>query len=381
MSTDDLKTLHVGAPNVGNRDLFNAIVDGVFERRWFTNNGQLVQELEARICDYLGVKHCILVCNATVGLQIACHALELSGEVILPAFTFVATAHALQWERLHPVFADVAPGSHNLSVESIESRITDQTSAIVGVHVWGKPCDTDAIDRLCEKYGLVSMYDAAHAFGCTHNGKMIGNFGLCEVFSFHATKFFNTFEGGAITTNDDRLARKIRLMNNFGFESTDTVIHLGTNGKMSEMSAAMGLTNLESLSEFLAVNQRNYERYRQRLSNQPGISLFAYDEQNATNWQYIVIEVDEDEFGTSRDNLVAHLHSKNVLARRYFYPGCHRMEPYASLYPRQISRLPHTDQLCSRVICLPTGTAVDLANVDRVCEMIVSLGNDCGNGC
>jgi dTDP-4-amino-4,6-dideoxygalactose transaminase len=364
------KLLHVGAPNIPDRAAFDRLVDGIFERRWFTNNGPLVQELERQICEYLGVRHCIAVCNATVGLQLACHALDLSGEIILPAFTFVATAHAVQWERLKPVFADIDPATHNLSPASVESCITDQTSAIMGVHVWGRPCDTDALDAIADRHDLVVMYDAAHAFACEHQGRMLGNFGRCEVFSFHATKFFNTFEGGAITTNDDELAHKLRLMKNFGFEKMDTVVHLGTNGKMTEVCAAMGLTGMAGLDSLLASNRRNYEIYQQELEPIPGVTLALYDPDLQMNRQYVVVEIDEARFGASRDQLFNHLHRHRIRARRYFYPGCHQMEPYRTRYPESVGRLSFTESLCQRVLCLPTGQAIDESDTNRVCSVI-----------
>lgn len=372
-SDRDRKLLHVGAPNLPDRAVFDELVDGIFERRWFTNSGPLVGELEQRLCEYLEVEHCIAVCNATVGLQIASHALGLSGEVILPAFTFVATAHALEWERLKPVFADIDPATHNVSPASVEQRITAQTSAIVGVHVWGRPCDTDALSRIAQRNNLVVMYDAAHAFGCRHEGKMIGNFGKCEVFSFHATKFFNTFEGGAITTNDEELAHRIRLMKNFGFEKMDTVIHLGTNGKMTEICAAMGLASMARLDDTLAVNRRNYEIYQQELMDIPGVILIPYDPESELNRHYIVVEIEKTEFGMSRDQLFESLHGQSIRARRYFYPGCHRMEPYRTLYPDLACGLPFTETLSERVLCLPTGQAIDESDIHRVCRTIRQL--------
>ena len=369
----NLPLLHVGRPNVGNMELFNQYVAEIFERRWFTNNGPLVQQLEKKLAAYLEVEHCVLVCNGTVGLQIACHALELTGEVILPAFTFVATAHALRWERLVPVFADVAPTTHSLDPESVRRKITSRTSAILGVHLWGSPCDTQAIGELAEKYGLIAMYDAAHAFGCRHRGRMIGNFGRCEVFSFHATKFFSTFEGGAITTNDGALANKIRLMRNFGFSGMDRVVHLGTNGKMPEICAAMGLANLESVNEFLAANRRNFERYQSRLNRLPGVKVFDAGNARCVNYQYAVIQINPHEFGATRDQLWQHLMNKGIRARRYFYPGCHRMEPYASSYPHYSGGLAVTDRLCESVLVLPSGASARVVDVDRVCDAV----NDC----
>jgi dTDP-4-amino-4,6-dideoxygalactose transaminase len=258
------ETLHVGRPNIGNRQRLLTRINDMLDRRWLTNHGVYVAELEQRLAEYLAVKHCIAMCNGTVALEIAARALGLSGEVIVPAFTFVATAHALQWQEITPVFCDVDPQTHNLDPHRIEALITPRTTGIVGVHVWGQACDVDALTAIARRHDLRLMFDAAHAFGCSYGGRMIGNFGDAEVFSFHATKFFNTFEGGAVTTNDDALAAKIRLMHNFGFAGLDNVIYIGTNGKMSEVSAAMGLTGLESLEEFIAVNRRNYQHYHQQ---------------------------------------------------------------------------------------------------------------------
>ena len=214
------------------------------------------------------------------------------------------------------------------------------------------------------------MFDAAHAFGCSHQGQLIGGFGLAEVFSFHATKFLNSFEGGAITTNDDALAAKIRLMTNFGFSGYDNVIHLGTNGKMTEVCAAMGLTNLEGIADLVAVNRRNYEAYRTGLAAIPGIGLLAYDSAERGNYQYVVVEVDEAKSGLTRDELIRVLHAENVLARKYFWPGCHRMEPYRSLYPNAGLLLPKTESVAARVIVLPTGTAVTEADISKVCGIL-----------
>ena len=254
--------LHVGRPNLGDRAAVLARINGILDRRWLTNDGPLVQQFETRIADYVGVKHCIAMCNATVALEIAIRALELKGEVILPSYTFVATAHALQWQEIKPVFADIDPCTYNINPRVIERLITPKTTAIIGVHVWGRPCDTEAIEAIVRKHGLKVMYDSAHAFGCSRNGKMIGGFGACEVFSFHATKFLNSFEGGAIVTNDDVMAEKLRLMRNFGFAGYDRVIHLGVNGKMTEVCAAMGSTSLEAVEDLISINRSNYEAYR-----------------------------------------------------------------------------------------------------------------------
>lgn len=375
----DKNTLHVGSPNFGDRDVFNKYVDEIFERRWFTNSGVVEQEFEQRLCEYLGVKHCIPVCNATIGLQLCCHALELTGEVIVPSFTFVATPHAVKWEGLTPVFADVDLRSHTVCPESVESLINEKTSAIIGVHVWGHPCDTNRLDQIARRHGLQLVYDAAHAFGCSHQGKMIGNFGRCEVFSFHATKFFNTFEGGAIATNDDELAEKIRLMKNFGFDGAGQVVHLGTNAKMTEIAAAMGISVFAKLDEILQANKSNYDLYRELFGSVAGINMFTYEHLEGPNWQYIVIEIDEARFGASRDQVFEHLRGQNIFAKRYFHPGCHQMEPYRTIDPRMVDRLASTNELCNRVLCLPNGTAITTKDVGIVFDAIRSLSTNSGS--
>lgn len=362
--------LHVGRPNIGDRARLMARFEEMLDRRWLTNHGPFVQEFERRLADYLGVRHVIAMCNATIALEIAARALGLRGEVIVPSFTFVATAHALQWQEITPVFCDVAPGSHHLDPQQIARHITPRTSGIVGVHVWGIPCAIDALQAVADAYGLQLLFDAAHAFGCSYQGQLLGRFGRLEVFSFHATKFFNAFEGGAIALDDDELAERIRLMHNFGFRGLDNVIYLGVNGKMSEAAAAMGLTSLESLPTFVAVNRAHYHTYRAGLADIPGLTLLPYDEQEQQNYQYVVVEVDEAAAGLSRDRLVELLHAERVRARRYFYPACHKMEPYRSYFPHAGLLLPETERLTQRVMTLPTGTAVTAADVTQICELI-----------
>jgi dTDP-4-amino-4,6-dideoxygalactose transaminase len=362
--------LHVGKPNLGDRQRLLARINDIIDRRWFTNNGPCVQELERKIAELLGVKHCIAMCNATVALEIVTRAVGMGGEVIVPSFTFVATAHALQWQEITPVFCDVDPRTHTIDAAQIERLITPRTTGIIGVHLWGQGCEVDAIGEIARKRHLRVIYDAAHAFGCTRGGKMIGGFGDAEVFSFHATKFFNTAEGGCVTTNDAEIAEKISLMRNFGFAGYDNVIHLGTNGKMDEFSAAVGLTNLESLDAFMAANRRNYERYAAGLAGMPGLRLYEFDKRERFNFQYVVLEVDPDEASLTRDELVEVLHAERVLTRKYFFPGCHRMEPYRSYFPHAGLLLPQTERLTQRVMVLPTGTAVDEPMIDKICDVV-----------
>jgi dTDP-4-amino-4,6-dideoxygalactose transaminase len=285
--------LYVGRPNIGDRQRLLERINDLLDRRWLTNKGPYVREFEQRIADMVGVKHCIAMCNGTVALEIAIRAAGLTGEVIVPSMTFIATAHALQWQEITPVFCDIDPRSYNIDPGCIEELITPRTTGIIGVHLWGHPCDVDSLADIAQRRNLKLLYDAAHVLGCSYKGRMIGGFGDAEVFSFHATKFFNTFEGGAVVTNNDDLAAKIRLMKNFGFDGYDNVIYIGTNGKMNEVSAAMGLTGLESLEEFIAINYRNYKHYKQELEGIPGIQLITYDETERYNYQYIILEIDD----------------------------------------------------------------------------------------
>ena len=362
--------LHVGRPNVGNRERLVERIHEMLDRNWLTNDGPFVREFEQRIAQFVGVRHCIAMCNGTVSLEIAIRALGLTGEVIVPSFTFVATAHALQWQEITPVFCDIDANSHTLDPTQVEKMITPRTTGIIGVHTWGRACDIEALEKIARRRNLQLLFDAAHAYGCSYKGKRLGGFGRCEVLSFHATKFFNSFEGGAVLTNDDSLAEKIRLMRNFGFKGNDRVIYIGTNGKMTEVCAAMGLTSLESVETFIENNRRNFQQYRNGLAEVPGMTLMAYDEREQANYQYIVCEVDDLTASLTRDELVNVLTAEHVLARRYFYPGCHQMEPYRSYFPHAHLVLPKTEELCRRVMLLPTGTAMNEDAIAQVCRII-----------
>jgi dTDP-4-amino-4,6-dideoxygalactose transaminase len=362
------EALHVGRPNLGDRSRLMERIEGMLDARWFSNSGPLVTEFEARLAQHLRVKHCIATCNGTTALMLAIRGLDLRGEVIIPAFTFIATAHALQWQQTTPIFCDIDPETHNLDPADLERRITPATTGIIGVHVWGRPCDPGALEDIARRHQLKLLFDASHAFACSSGGRLIGSFGDAEVFSFHATKFLNTFEGGAVATNSDELAGKLRLMRNFGFTGYDTVEYLGMNAKMTEVCAAMGLTGLESIEEFIGANRRNHAGYRTLLSDLPGLRVMPFDERERCNYQYVIVEVDPTECPLDRDELLRVLHADNILARRYFFPGCHRMEPYRTLQPDTV--LPHTDRISARVLALPTGTAVGPREVQLVCEVI-----------
>jgi dTDP-4-amino-4,6-dideoxygalactose transaminase len=362
--------LHVGRPNIGDRDALLRRINELLDNRWLTNNGPMVQEFERRVAEILGAKHVVAMCNATVGLEIAVRALGLSGEVIVPSYTFVATAHAIQWQGITPVFVDIDPRNHNLDPAKIEASITPRTTGIVGVHVWGRSCDTETIEAIAAKHKLKVMYDASHAFGCSQRGKMLGTNGAAEVFSFHATKFINCFEGGAVVTKDDELADKMRLMRNFGFSGYDNVIYPGVNGKMSEVCAAMGLTSLDAMTDIISVNRRNYEAYTDLCRPIPGIDLIQYSPDEFNNYQYVVLDIDPVVCPLSRDQVVQVLHAHNVLARRYFFPGVHRMEPYRSFYPHSHHLLPITEEVTKRVIVMPTGTEVRIKDIQQIGDIL-----------
>ncbi|MCG7875649.1 MAG: aminotransferase class I/II-fold pyridoxal phosphate-dependent enzyme [Candidatus Thiodiazotropha taylori] len=361
--------LHVGRPSIGDRELFLRFTNEILDRQWLTNNGPVVRELEGRIADYHDVSHCVAMCSGTVALEIAIRALQLKGEVIVPSYTFIATAHALHWQAITPIFADIDPHTHNLDPAAVRRMITPRTTGIIGVHLWGRIAAVEALQSIADEHQLKLMFDAAHAFGCTRAGTKVGNFGSCEVLSFHATKFFHTFEGGAVLTNDDELAEAMRLMRNFGFSGVDNVIHPGTNGKMTEIAAAMGLTNIQSIDKVIDHNRSVYQAYSEALADVATVDLLAYDEQESNNYQYVVVEV-TDNSPVTRDQIVDALQAENVLARRYFWPCCHRKKPYSDLYPNAGSFLLNSERVSERVIVLPAGPEMDDERVDRVVSII-----------
>lgn len=354
--------LHVGRPNLPDRGTFNALLDGMFERRWFTNFGPLARQFQEELEKLLGVRHCIPLCNGTIALELACRAIGLKGEVIIPSFTFIATAHALKWQEITPVFCDMREGDFTIDPERIEELITSRTTGIIGVHVYGNPCDDGAIRSIAGKHGLKVVYDAAHAFTNEVGGIPVCRLGDISVLSFHATKFFSTFEGGAVATDDDELAERIQLMMNFGFagREKDRVDFIGTNGKLTEVCCAMGIAMLDRVETIRELNRRNFDFYSKHLSGIRGITLSRPSPTlTRQNWQYVIMTVDRDGYGLSRDELIRVLDAENILARRYFYPGCHRMQPYANEFPNKGRLLPVTDRISETVVSLPTGEPVD----------------------
>ncbi len=362
------ENLCIGTPNVLNRKRFLELANEALDNRWLTNFGPLNQKLQNEICRVTGAKYCLAVSNATVGLELVTLALGLKGEVILPSFTFVATAHALKRAGLTPVFCDVDPVSHCLDPKALRALITPKTSAVLGVHLWGQiGPDADEIQQICREKKIALVYDAAHAFGCGGPGGTLSRHGDAQVFSFHATKFINTFEGGAITTNSEEVFQKVKQMANFGFAGLDHVTGWGTNAKLNEISAAMGIAEIERMEFILSANRANHGLYRKTLK----VNGIRIQEPTAdSNFQYVVAAVEADKLGLSRDQVLQVLWTENVLARRYFYPACHRMEPYASDKTLKRNPLPNTEKVAAEVLVLPTGETMGSEKIERVCRIL-----------
>ncbi|GAA4548965.1 aminotransferase class I/II-fold pyridoxal phosphate-dependent enzyme [Amycolatopsis samaneae] len=366
--------LHVGRPNVPDPERVLKRIAGALESRRLTNFGPLVREFEQAVAEVAGTRHCVATSNATAALQVLVAALGLRGEVIVPSFTYVATAHVLTWAGITPVFCDIDPDTGNLDPAEARRLVTPATSGILGVHVWGRQCAVESLRELAGEHGLALLYDAAHAFGCGYRGRGIGTFGDGAVFSFHATKFVNAFEGGAIVTDDDALADRVRALHFFGFDSDNHVIGAGINAKMSEASGAMGLTSLEAMSTVRRINAEHAERYVAELADVPGILVGTPGPNEWNSHHFVVLEVDADEAGLDRNRLAAALLAENVLTRRHFDPPCHRVEPYRSAPDRHVRRpLTRTDLVAGRIMQLPTGTGVTGDEVGRICRLIRML--------
>lgn len=363
-------SLPVGQLYFPSWDRYEAAMRGIFERRYYTNQGPLVQQLEERLQDYLGVKHAICVTNATIGLMMAAEALGLSEKVVLPSFTFIASAQSLSWSNIEPVFCDVDPITHQLDISKLDSLIDDQVTGIMGVNLWGGACQPVELEEYAHARGLKLYFDSAHAFGCEVGNIRIGNFGSLEVFSFHATKILSATEGGCLCTNDDLLAARLRnIRSSYGAGKPVPVVKT-SNGRMSEAQAAIALLSLEDFPQNRQNNESIYRIYEDGLKNVPGIKLVRPAGVTFSNYQYVVCVVDENSFGLSRDSLITVLKAENVNARRYFYPGTHRSIGYRECLIQYSDSLPVTDRLCETCIQFPVGAMVDGDAVNKICELI-----------
>jgi dTDP-4-amino-4,6-dideoxygalactose transaminase len=366
------KPLPIGQLYFPSWERYESAFRGIFERQFYTNQGPLTQQLEEKLQQFLGVKHAICVSNATIGLMMLPDAMGLSGKVILPSFTFAASAQSLTWAGLKPVFCDINLDTHQIAIDLIDALIDKDVSAIMGVNLWGGACDPKALADLAEHRGVQLYFDSAHAFGCAVEGVSVGNFGSAEVFSFHATKILSATEGGCICTNDDELAARLRnIRSSYGAGKHVNVIKTA-NGRMSEAQGAIALMSLEDFPENQKNNAALYWQYETQLKAIPGLQLVKPTGVSFSNYQYLICRVDEHEFGLPRDLLIDLLKAENVVARRYFYPGVHRTIPYAQELPQYLERLPNTDILCASCIQFPIGALVSAEGVDRICNI---LGN------
>ena len=355
------------------------VVDGlswVFNARQLSNNGPCVQEFERRVCEALNVRNCVAMSNGTLTLILALKALNLSGDVIVPSFTFCATAHAVVWAGLRPVFADIDPRTFNITPETVEAALTPMTSAIMPVHVFGNPCDIAGLEALARKHGLGVIFDSAQAIGSTYGGRRLGTFGDLESFSVHATKLLPTGEGGLITTNDDVLADYLRCARNFGQTEYQDCLIPGINAKMAEFPAIMGIEGLKDLDKALANRRRAADAYQGYLSHIPGLRFQTISTEGTTNRQNLAVIVDEREFGLSRDQLTRALDAENIHGRKYFYPPVHRMTAYLHMGNGHRPHLPATDRVSDGVLCLPMYSDMTVTDVARVCMAVEGIHRD-----
>ncbi len=364
------KFIPVTQPFLPPLDEFTPFLEKIWESKHVTNGGPFHAQLEASLCDYLGVEHLSLFSNGTLALITALQAMKISGEVITTPFSFVATTHALHWNGIRPVFADIDPVSMNLDPARIEAAITPDTTAILPVHVYGNPCDVDAIERIADNYGLRVLYDAAHAFGVRRHGRSILNCGDMSVLSFHGTKIFNTFEGGAIICQDAKTKRRIDHLKNFGFVDEVTVTGPGINGKMNELQAAFGLLQLQYMDQILESRARIAERYRLALQNVAGLILHDVPAHSTRNFSYYPVRVTAD-FPVTRDALYEAFRAMNILARRYFHPLISEFPTYRGLPSAQRDNLPVASEISQQVICLPIYPTLETRDQDRIIDVIL----------
>ena len=363
--------LTVTTPLLPDLDEFSQMLKEIWESKWITNNGQFHQQLEEALCAYLKVPYISLFTNGTLPLLTALQALRVSGEVITTPYSFVATTHSIWWNGLKPVFVDIDPGNCGMDPDRIEAAITPRTTAILPVHCYGKPCDIVRIQQIADKYGLKVIYDAAHCFGVEVNEKSILEYGDISTLSFHATKVFNTIEGGAMVVHDAATKQRIDYLKNFGFESETEVIAPGINSKMDEMRAVYGLLNLRQIDAAIEARHRVAIHYREALRPVKGIRFFDDMPGVRHNYSYFPIFVDAEEYGMTRDELFFKLRENGVLSRRYFYPLISTFSTYRGLPSATTENLPNATRIANEVICLPMHHQLTEEDVDRVLELIV----------
>lgn len=364
------KTVTVTSPLLPPLEEFIPYLKDIWDRKWLTNNGYYHKELEAALCKYLKVPYISLFTNGTLPLMCALQALRITGEVITTPYSFVATTHSLWWNGIKPVFVDIDKNTGNLDPDKIEAAITPKTTAIMPVHVYGKPCDTKRIQEIADKYGLKVIYDAAHAFGVEVNGESILNAGDMSTLSFHATKVYNTVEGGALVCHDEKTKQRIDYLKNFGFAGETTVVAPGINGKMDEVRSAYGLLNLKYVDSAIEARHQVAIKYREGLKEIPGISYMEDMPGVRHNYSYFPVFVDAEKYGMTRDELYFKMKEKNILGRRYFYPLISEFSTYRGLESAKPELLPNAHKMADSVICLPMHHAISESTINQIVQLI-----------
>lgn len=363
----------VTQPAIPELDEFIPYLKEIWDNKWLTNNGPFHQEYEAQLADYLGVNHLSVFSNGTLALITALQALRITGEVITTPYSFVATTHSLWWNNIKPVFVDIEDKHYNLDPEKIEAAITPQTTAIMPVHVYGNPCNVEEIQRIADTYGLRVIYDAAHAFGVKKDGQSILNWGDLSILSFHATKVYNSFEGGAIICQDAKTKRRIDLLKNFGIADEVTVIEPGINAKMNEVQAAFGLLQLKHVDKYIDDRRKVSELYAQLLKDIDGLTYITQEEGVDYNYAYFPILINTEKFGMSRDEVYYELQKHDIMGRRYFYPLITDFPIYRGMPSATAKNLPVATQTAKEVLCLPIYPHLPLEDVERICNLLKSF--------
>jgi dTDP-4-amino-4,6-dideoxygalactose transaminase len=365
--------IYVTRPLLPDLNLITAKLQEIWNQKWLTNNGPQHLLLEKRLEELLKVPYISLFNNGTIGLIVACQSLRLSGEVITTPFTFPATPHVLTWNNIRPIFCDIDPVTMNIDADKIESMITPQTTAILGVHVYGTPCDVVKIQKIADKYGLRVIYDAAHAFGVEISGVGIGNFGDVSMMSFHATKLFHTAEGGALTFKDQNLKARVDLLKNFGIKNEEEVVMPGINGKMNEIQAAVGLVVLDYVEDERSKRALLVDAYKKHLKDVSGITFLPENPDVKNSYQYFVIRIDQHLFGRSRDYVYSRFKEYNVFARKYFYPLCSSYTCYKQLPSSSIDNLPIANLVSQQVLSLPLYGELTVSDVEKICNILIGM--------
>lgn len=372
MTEKENKPIYVTQPSMPPLSEFSKYLKQIWDRKILTNNGPFHKQFEKELAQYLGVNYISLFANGTLALVTALQALRITGEVITTPFSFVATTHSLWWNNIKPVFADIEPEYFNLDPDKVEAAITPKTTAILPVHVFGNPCNTERFQQIADTYGLKLVYDAAHAFGVKINGNSILNFGDLSILSFHATKSFNTFEGGAIISHDEKVKKRIDLLKNFGFANETTVIEPGINGKMNEIQAAFGLVQLKHIDRYVAKRKEVTALYREKLAGIKGIRCLHDKEGIMHSYSFFPILINAQFYGRSRNEVYEELKKNHIFSRRYFFPLISQFPTYRNLLSAAKENLPIAEEVTDQILCLPLFDDMDAEITTKICRLLKS---------